>query len=247
MGEVCPMERICLNVEVKIIKEIEMIRNRFLSFMGILFCASPWLVQAQAQSQTDDDVPRYEVGAQFTSITKPNYNGGHTEIGPGARFTFNLNRSIALEAVGNFFPHKCSGCGASGDNDGNITQGLFGVKAGKRFQRWGIFAKARPGVISFSQGDSKNVATGNSIVPFDFVQRRLTNFAFDLGGVLEFYPSKRIVTRFDAGDTLIKYRRRESNILLFEPFGSGVTVFPFTVRAETRHNFQFSAGVGFRF
>jgi hypothetical protein len=78
------------------------------------------------------------------------------------------------------------------------------------------------------------------------VQRRLTNFAFDLGGVLEFYPSKRIVTRFDAGDTLIKYRRRDSNIPLFDPFG-GVTLFPFTVPGETRHNFQFSAGVGFRF
>ena len=220
-----------------------MIRIKFLLIVGILFCASPWAVPAQTQS---DEVPRYEIGAQFTSLTMPSFDGGHTEIGPGARFTFNLNRSIALEAVGNFFPHKCSFCGSSGENSGNITQGMVGVKVGKRFQRWGIFAKARPGVVSFSKGDSKYITTGNSILPFQFIQRRLTNFAFDLGGVIEFYPSKRIVTRFDAGDTLIKYRRRDTNFAVFDPFG-GASLIPFTVPGETRHNFQFSAGVGFRF
>jgi hypothetical protein len=221
-----------------------MIRIKFL-IVGVLLCASSWL--AQAQTPSDEDVPRYEIGAQFTSITKPNYDGGHTEIGAGARFTFNLNRSIALEAVGNFFPHKCSSCGAAGDNNGNITQGLFGVKAGKRFKRWGIFAKGRPGFVSFSQGDSKYVNTGaGGPFPFEFRHHRLTNFAFDLGGVLEFYPSKRIVTRFDAGDTMIKYRSRETNFIGFDPI-TGVTLIPFTIPGETRHNFQFSAGVGFRF
>lgn len=214
-----------------------MLRIRFL-ILGILFCASPWLVQAQTSS---DDVPRYEVGAQFTSITKPDYNGGATEIGLGARFTFNLNRSVALEAVTNFFPNKCSFCGALGDNSGNITQGLFGVKAGKRFQRWGIFAKARPGFVSFSQGDQKYILTNG--FP-EFSHKRLTNFAVDLGGVLEFYPSKHIVTRFDAGDTLIKYRARDTNFFNFGPSGG---LIPYTVPGETRHNFQFSAGVGFRF
>ena len=69
---------------------------------------------------------------------------------------------------------------------------------------------------------------------------------FDLGGVLEFYPSKRIVTRFDAGDTLIHYGRRQSNFLIFDATG-GPLLIPFTVPAQTRHNFQFAAGVGWRF
>ena len=62
----------------------------------------------------------------------------------------------------------------------------------------------------------------------------------DVGGVVEFYPSSRIVTRFDFGDTIIRYGeyRRES-------FVASV---PFLSRPpETKHNFQFSAGVGFRF
>lgn len=215
-------------------------RTNFLLMMTVVLCALSFAAQAQTQT---DEVPRYEVGAQFTSLTKPSFNGGHTEIGGGARFTFNLNRSVALEAVGNFFPHKCSFCGAAGDNSGNITQFMAGVKAGKRFQKWGIFAKGRPGLVSFSQGDTKYIPTAG--FP-QFSHTRLTNFAFDLGGVLEFYPSKRIVTRFDAGDTMIKYRRRDSNFIGIDSLGN-FTLIPFTVPGETRHNFQFSAGVGFRF
>lgn len=75
-------------------------RSNFLvtlvSVLCLLFCS----IEAKAQS---DDVPKVELGAQFTSITKPDNNNGATEPGFGGRFTFNLNRSVALEAVGNFF------------------------------------------------------------------------------------------------------------------------------------------------
>ena len=203
---------------------------------------------AKAQSE---EVPKFELAAQFTSITKPDFNNGATEPVFGGTFTFNLNRSVALEAVGNFFPHSCRFCGrgpVAGDNSGNISQGLFGVKAGKRFDKWGIFAKGRPGVVSFSEGDSKYVNTGaGGPFPFALQQKRLTNFALDAGGVLEFYPSKRLVTRFEAGDTMIHYRERQSNFLTFDPTTGAGSLVPFTTRSEVRHNFQFSAGVGWRF
>jgi hypothetical protein len=233
---VCPVE---------INEEIAMKRNKFLVVIGSALVLSLCVLEAKAQS---DDLPKYEVGVLFTSITEPSFDNGHTEPGFGGRFTFNLNRSVALEAEGNFFPHKCRSCGGGfGDSNGNISQGFIGVKAGKRFQKWGIFAKGRPGLVSFSQGDVRYVNTGaGGPFPFEFLHTRLTNFAVDVGGVLEFYPSKRIVTRFDAGDTMIHYGRRQSNFLLFDPFGVA-TLVPFTLRAETRHNFQFSAGVGFRF
>ena len=222
-------------------------RNQFLATIVGLVCLSFCLLEAQAQST---EVPKFELGAHFTSLTEPSYDGGRTEPGFGGRFTFNLNRSVALEAEGNFFPHKCRSCGRGvfGDSNGNITQGLFGVKAGKRFQKWGIFAKARPGVVSFSQGDSKFVQTGTGgLFDFEVITKRLTNFAFDLGGVLEFYPSRRIVTRFDAGDTMIHYGQRTSNYFIYPTLTGPPVLVPFTLRAETRHNFQFSAGVGFRF
>jgi hypothetical protein len=229
-------------------KETEMKMRKHLVTVVTLLWLSFGLLEAKAQS---GEVPKFELGAQFTSITKPDFNNGATEPGFGGRFTFNLNRSVALEAVGNFFPHKCGFCGSGaggGDNSGNITQGLFGVKAGKRFQKWGIFGKARPGVVSFSQGDSKYVATGTGTsFPFEFRHNRLTNFAVDLGGVLEFYPSKRIVTRLEAGDTLIHYGQRQSSFLFFDPTTGVPVLIPFTTRSETRHNFQFVAGVGWRF
>jgi len=221
--------------------------NKLLTAIVSLLCLPFCLHEAQAQS---DEVPKIELGLQFTSITKPDFNNGATEPGFGARFTFNLNRSLALEAVGNFFPHKCRFCGSGGiggDNSGNITQGLFGVKAGKRFQRWGIFGKARPGFVSFSEGDSTYVVTGTGGSFPELRQNRLTNFAVDLGGVLEFYPSRRIVTRFEAGDTLIHYGRRPSNYVVFDPITFTPSLIPFTTCAETRHNFQFVAGVGWRF
>jgi len=202
------------------------------------------LMEAKAQS---DELPKFEVGVHFTSFTKSDINNGVTEPGFGGRFTYNLNRSVALEAVGNFFPQSCSFCGRDGDNNGNITQGFFGVKAGKRFDKWGLFAKARPGVVSFSKGDNTIVSNGGTgSFPFEFRQRRLNNFALDLGAVLEFYPSKRLVTRFEAGDTLIHYGQRQTNALSIDPTGSLILV-PVTMPSQTRHNFQFTAGVGWRF
>ena len=215
-------------------------KNKFLLMFTALLVGLVCSPAIQAQA---DDVPRYEIGAQFTSTTRPDFNGGHSAIGVGTRFTFNLNRSVALEAVTNFF-QTCRFCG---DNSGNQTQGLFGIKAGKRFHRWGIFGKARPGFASFSEGGGRYVATGTGgQFPLRFDQSRLTNFAMDLGGIIELYHSKHIVTRFEAGDTLIRYGRRDSNFPIMDATG-GVTLVNFTIPAETRHNFQFSAGIGFRF
>ena len=215
---------------------------KFVSLLCLLCCS----LEAKAQSE---DVPKVELGIQFTTLTKPNFDGARTEAGIGARFTFNFNRSVAFEAVGNLFPHSCSFCGANlSDNSGIIKQGLFGIKAGKRFEKWGIFAKARPGVVTFGQG--KTIYTINGTGPSAFVSARRvgqSNFAVDLGGVLEFYPSKHIVTRFDAGDTLIHYGAHQTNFLTFDPVTGATVLFPFTTRSETRHNFQFAAGVGWRF
>jgi len=56
-----------------------------------------------------------------------------------------------------------------------------------------------------------------------------------------------VVARFDAGDTLIYFRRRTANNFALDPNTGGIILVPFTTPAKTTHNFQFSAGVGFRF
>jgi len=193
-----------------------------------------------AQSQ---DLPKFEVGAEFSSLRRESFET-RMEPGVGARFTFNLNRSVAFETAGYFYPDKCFSC----RNAGNMSQFVAGVKAGKRFEKWGVFAKARPGFVSFSRGEF-NVLPASSfgIFPFNVEPNRVTSFAADLGGVLEFYPTKKIVTRFDAGDTIIHFGRRTTNGVAFDPISQTVTFIPITQPARTTHNFQFTAGVGFRF
>lgn len=210
---------------------------------AIMLC----LILQSAHAQTED-VPRFEVGAQFTTLTKPDFDGGRTEAGFGGRFTYNVTDYLALEAEGNFFPHRCLTCTTG--NNGRITEGLFGVKAGRRFNKFGLFAKGRPGFVRFGEGIADFIPLSSTPGPFPLFEirrRATTNFAVDVGGVLEFYPSRRIVTRFDAGDTIIRYGSQTFSTFAFDPTTGATTVSTFTTLDETRHNFQFSAGVGFRF
>ena len=200
---------------------------------------------AQSQNTPSEEVPKYEIGGHFSSLTLDAGNNDTTEPGLGIRFTYNLNKNIALEAEGNLFPHDARG--RSFRNGGRATEGLFGVKIGKRYEHWGIFAKARPGLISFTRGRLDVVPNNDgSAFPFDFRTERLTHFAFDVGGVLEFYPSRRIVTRFDIGDTIIRYGQTPATAIS-GPEGGPFVITPITIPGGTGHNFQFTAGVGFRF
>lgn len=191
---------------------------------------------AQAQAH---DAPKYEAGALFSAITFTPSDGYRTEAGFGGRFSFNLNDHVGLEAVTIFFPN--SGRSAEPRASGRAVQGLFGVKAGKRWEKFGLFAKARPGLISFSEGRLVSAGKDASGLPI-FRLERATHFAFDVGGALEFYPTRRLVTRFDAGDTIIRYGR-QTTTFTSPTFGTN----SFTLPANTRHNFQFDAGLGIRF
>ena len=208
----------------------------FIAAFVILFA------QSQAFSQSEE-LPKFEVAAEFTTLEREAFDG-RTEPGFGGRFTYNLNRVFSLEAAGYFFPKRCNSC----RNNGHVTEVLGGVKVGKRFDNWGIFAKVRPGFVSFSQGKFNILrvpaSPGSAI---DFEINPLTSFATDFGGVVEFYPSKRLVTRFDVGDTMIHFHRRTTNGLQFNPVTNTFTVIPVTSPARTTHNFQFMASVGFRF
>jgi len=217
--------------------------------------------QASAQTKPSEELPKYEVAADFSSLT---LGSGTTLPGLGGRFTFNLNEHVALEAAGYFFPGKCEFC--PGENTGHVTQGLFGVKAGKRFEKWGIFGKVRPGFASFGRG-AFNVTPASSLITAGTVQCYgpnpsspapcfsiesvgLTHPVVDLGAVLEFYPTRKIVVRFDGGNTLVHHGRRTFNTLILDPANptSGIPILvPVTDPSFTRNSLQFTAGVGFRF
>ena len=193
---------------------------------------------AVAQSTKD----RIEIGVQTTSLTlvQPDFpTFDDTQTGIGGRVTYNFNRSIAAEAEINWLPKKQLLLNANG----SAIQAQFGVKLGKRFEKFGLFGKVRPGFLSVGDVFSLRPgppSTGGIFPVFDFKIERTNFFTVDVGGVLEFYPSKRLVVRFDAGDTAIRHPDRFD--VVFFP----VLAVERTRPAKFTHNFQFTAGVAFR-
>lgn len=224
-----------------------MLKRAVWSFALASLCA---LNPHEARAQTAEK--KFEIGGQFSLLRLPtrtvtditSSENRENDPGLGGRFGYNISKYFALEAEGNFFPR---------DRDvegGRKIQGLFGVKAGKRFEKVGVFAKARPGFIRFEKGDYR-FGTGGCPTVFPppiacFQPVARTAFAIDLGGVLELYPSRHTIIRFDAGDTIIRLGARNvaaTQLATGPPFH--LVVIP--VAAQTTHNLQGSVGFGFRF
>jgi hypothetical protein len=166
-------------------------------------------VLAQAQSRYNNDTPKFEIGGQFV-VQRLSDIVDDTNVGGGGRITYNFTPNIAVEGEMNFFPQDYV---LGGTAVTNSYQGLFGVKAGIRGEKAGLFGKMRPGFTRFDRAAPLTTAT---------------QFTFDVGGVVELYPLRSTVVRFDIGDTIVDY-------------GTLVTT------SSTTHNLQFSVGFGFRF
>ena len=126
----------------------------------------------------------FELGFQITGVHLHKID--ETPFGIGARVLIDISKRIALDAEVDHYPENPSG------NFGE-TAALFGVRTGWRVDRFGVFAKARSGVMHF----------GGAF--FDQRLVRKTVVDADLGGVLEYYPSPRTTVRIDMGDTVLFY------------------------------------------
>jgi hypothetical protein len=194
-----------------------------------------------------DKKDRVEIGVQSTSLTlfgpdSPFDVFNVTNSGVGGRVTYNFNRSIAAEAEIDFFPQKQF---VLSSPTSGAVQAQFGVKLGKRFEKFGLFAKVRPGFISVDNVESvtpDTVSVVNGLSTLNFKVERTNFFTLDAGGVLELYPSRRTVVRFEAGDTVMRHPK------LFDVVfpGNGDPFVQLARPAKFKHNFQFTAGVGFR-
>jgi hypothetical protein len=196
-------------------------RNLSLTLAAIALLLSFDVLRAQAQTNKQDDqnTPRFELGGQL-------YYLGNTDVsdgGVGGRFTYNFNRYFAFDSEVNASLNV--GDEAIGLNGALV---FAGVKAGRRFDKFGVFAKARPGfTTSFTR------RTG----PTFFDSERVTKPAFDIGVVLEYYPTKHGVVRFDASDVIIGFGDD-----LIEQVSC-----PCPRRLGTKNSLYLSIGYGFRF
>lgn len=184
----------------------------------------------QPSSEIGGHLTNIKLGPLETIITTPErvfrFNVFNTNyLGIGGRIGYKFNRIVSIEAEGNFFPNIYEG------EPSKKAQFLAGPKAGIRTEHFGIYAKARPGLMYFGSIPSHESCT------FTCVDKTQTNFAFDLGGVVEYYPSPRTIVRVDFGDTLVKFK----TVGPTPGFNSSILT-----PAQTIHNFQFSIGLGWR-
>ena len=248
-------------------------RRKFFLILFTVICVLQQSGDVQAQSANGDD-RKFEVAGQFTLLTTSIVTQVNevsvqcvtppcppstvvlsrtrkTQPGFGGRISYNLNSIVALEAELNLFPGADSVTEPEEFNDGYFLEGLFGVKAGKRFEKVGIYGKARPGFLYASKSVLELRPDTGCIAIFPppvgcFQPTGKNSFALDVGGVVEIYPTSRTVIRFDFGDTIVRLSERDISTI-FTRNGSFPRFVAWRMPAETTHNFQGSVGVGFRF
>jgi hypothetical protein len=169
-------------------------------------------VLAAAVAPAAAQAERVTLGAQLSmlGVTDDEDSIG---VGVGARGSYEFSRWLAADAEFSFFPRDR----AQFDFDATPIGGGFttytrrriamfaGAKAGVRSGRLGVFAKARPG---FTRLFDRGVGCSGEICALILLARPVycTEFAMDVGGVLELYPSGGSLLRFDLGTTLVRHR-----------------------------------------
>jgi hypothetical protein len=204
----------------------------------------PWMQPVQENNfvvHTKPHVPKvddpnrpplqhWEIGTQYTNVSLPAVSTGCTNCrqynsGGGVNFDYNLTRGFGFDSVLNVLP-------AQGGSHA-MLEGLFGMKAGERWQHWGLFARIRPGFIYYE----KAMPGGGVTTP-----ESLTRFAADFGGTVEVYPNRRSTLRFDVGTTLVRYLSDHT-----DPRVSQIQSLLSNQYIVTQGNFQISTGYVYRF
>jgi hypothetical protein len=192
------------------------------------------IAPAAAQTLTQ----RVTFAAQLSTLGVADDNDS-TSVGIGARGSYALSRWLEADVEVSFFPSDHAEF-SFGDDAGPVASGatdysrrrvtaFAGLKSGVRSERLGVFAKARPG---FTRLFDRGVGCSGEICALILLARPVyrAEFAMDLGGVVEVYPSSRSLVRFDLGTTVVRHRS------LAPP-----------CQACTTNNLSSSLGVGWRF
>lgn len=178
---------------------------RFLVFSLLLSV----LVCGAASAVAQPAAPRFEVSGQASVLRLSDF--GATNAGIGGRIGFDLSRWVTADAEVDFFPNDDFVSPDSTAPEFRLfhyrrrTDAFFGVRIGTRGERFGAFARVRPGFTRLVGEGSKCVGPVCALALFQREEYR-TEFALDLGGGFEFYPSQRTVARVELGDTMIRHR-----------------------------------------
>src|SRR5262245_57288204 len=133
-------------------------------------------------ARAQDTVQQFEAGGLITytflrEIGSRDVGAGTDAAGLGGRLVYRALPFVDLETEINLLPGNSA-------TSGNHLQGFFGVKAGKRWKKGGLFVKARPGFIHFRRDPFGVGKPGQSF--FSPERASSTESDFDLGGVIEY-------------------------------------------------------------
>ena len=195
--------------------------SRHAVFIAVLIGAcSVFADRADAQSAKS-----FEIGMQLAAVRLSGIDA--TDAGLGGHAGWILTDSLTLEAAGIFFP--------TGYHDvprgGRKVFALVGPKIGWRAARAGVFLKTRAGVARVGEGRQFAVCV-LIFPPPEGCYVGETRLAFDLGGVVEVYPSQSSSLRLDIGDMATRLGTMSSR------FGR---------RGTFANDLHVAAGLGFRF
>lgn len=162
-----------------------------------------------AQAQTNRS--RVEAGGQVNVLRLS--DSAETGVGFGGRVTIDLTPWLSIESEGQFLPADTL-AQTSVLSDGSRvglryerrrSTLLVGAKAGFRAERIGVFVKLRPGVTRLSDRGVECLGEVCALVLLAVPQYR-PEFAVDVGGVIEVYPSRRWLARLDVGSLVVRHR-----------------------------------------
>jgi hypothetical protein len=137
----------------------------------------------------------WELGANYSNVSLPVLTNNCSEAAcrknlssAGLNFDYNFTHAIALDSAVDIIP------GQQGTKP--MTEGLFGIRMGHHYQRFGVFGQLRPGFIYYESAMSGGEKQSTE---------SLTRFATNFGGTLELYTPRNSSVRFDVGTTLVRY------------------------------------------
>lgn len=209
---------------------------------GIL-CITLMCLLGAPTAYAQSPAPAFEIGAHASLLRLSHFDA--TNAGIGGRLTVDLSNWLAADVEMTFVPNDDiaveSGLASVAPRPGPLRvahhrrriDGFFGIKAGRRGERFGAFARVRPGFTRLIDRGLECVGAGCALVQMLLVRDEYrSEFALDLGGGIEVYPSARTVARVEFGDTMIRHRS-------IAP--------PCPATRCTSHNFSTRVGGGYRF
>jgi hypothetical protein len=122
---------------------------------------------------------------------------------------------------------------------GRAFEALTGVKMGIRRDHMGYFGEVRGGTITFGETEKQIVEPTPGFL--DFYRGMFTNPVLNAGGVLEVYPSRHTILRFDAGSATIFFQPKNITEKLIT---SSTT---YAIPSQQQTTILMCYGAGFRF